>query len=81
MTSTGRWFPSQIKLTANDITEIVLKVALNTIKQANKHTEGYMWLVNKLIFPEALTDIFKHTLQSTIYIKSYTQEAKYTKKI
>jgi uncharacterized protein with PhoU and TrkA domain len=31
-------FPSRIKQTANDITEIVLKVALNTIKQTIKQT-------------------------------------------
>jgi hypothetical protein len=41
--ATGRWFSpgpscsSSDKADCNDLTEILLKVALNTIKQPNKH--------------------------------------------
>ena len=47
--ATGRWFSpglpvsSTNKTDRHDITEIVLKMTLNTIKQANKHTHTYIY--------------------------------------
>jgi hypothetical protein len=42
--ATGQWFPPPINLTANDIT-LLLKVALNTIKQTNIQDGQGFWLV------------------------------------
>jgi hypothetical protein len=40
--STGIWFPPPIKTNRHDITEILLKVALNTIKQTTKKMIYYV---------------------------------------
>jgi hypothetical protein len=49
MTPTGQWFypgPPVSSTNKTDITEILLKVVLNTIKQTNKHIK---WTLSSII--------------------------------
>ena len=56
-------FPPPIKLTNQDITEILLKVVLNTIKQTNKHA----YIVNDNI----RVNIIKYNVFSNIYVSDH----------
>jgi len=44
------WFPPQIKLNRHDITEILLKVVLNTINQTNHITPSVYTVYFKNVF-------------------------------
>jgi hypothetical protein len=44
-------FPPPIKLTGHDITEILLKVALNTIKPTKPNKTSYFLFFNYLLWP------------------------------
>ena len=66
--TTGQWFSpgppvsSTNKTDHHDITAVLLKVALNTIKQTNKHISGgqiYWW--RKPEYPEKTTDLLQIT--------------------
>ena len=69
--ATGRWFSpgppvsSTNKTDRHDITKILLKVALNPIKQTNKQTNKYLYCH---ITAECLeTDSYSHAVKKTIY--------------
>ena len=80
--ATGRWFPPPIKMDRHDITEILLKVALNTIKQTNiKHNDillrfGCLWLVTFWSFLPSFnskyTVSFKTSICLTILLRPLT---------
>jgi cytochrome c1 len=56
--ATGRWFSaghlvsSTSKTDCHDIAEILLKVALNTIKQTNKQTLNWLWQGPPVVFQQ-----------------------------
>ena len=71
--ATGRWFfpgspvSSTNKTDRHDITEILLKMALNTIKQTNKHSSGSY---NVISIPKS-SKIFYTKHQITLFVLSY----------
>ena len=71
--ATGRWFfpgspvSSTNKTDRHDITEILLKMALNTIKQTNKHSSGSY---NVISIPKS-SKIFYTKHQITLFVLCY----------